>query len=61
MKKEDTDPPLCQHMLVSIQLTFIYIEVKSMTGALAVILKLVHSAMDSASGFLQEIDQLFST
>jgi hypothetical protein len=32
-----------------------------MTGAHAVTLKLVHSVMDSASGFLQEIDLSLST
>jgi hypothetical protein len=32
-----------------------------MTGALAVTLKLVPSVMDSASGFLQEIDLSLST
>jgi hypothetical protein len=32
-----------------------------MTGAHAVTLKLVHSVMDSANGFLQEIDLSLST
>ena len=61
MKKADTDQPQCQHMPVYIQLTSISTEVKSMTGALAVTLKLVPSVMDSASGFLQEIDLSLST
>lgn len=61
MKRVDTDQLQCQHMLVFILLIYISIEVKSMTGVLAVTLKLVHSVMDSASGFLQEIDLLLST
>ena len=61
MKRADTDQLQCQHMLVFILLTYISIEEKSMTGVLAVTLKLVHSVMDSASGFLQEIDLLLST
>lgn len=61
MKKADTDQPQCQHMPVYIQLTYISTEVKSMTGAHAVTLKLVHSVMDSASGFSQEIDLSLST
>jgi hypothetical protein len=55
MKKENIDPPLCQLLLVSSQLIFIYTEEKSMIGADVVILKTVLGVTVNASGSWQDV------
>ena len=60
-RKEDTDHPLFQPMLVSSPLISTSTEEKCTTGVLAVTPRMVLGAMVNASGFWQDADQFNST